>query len=1271
MKYLTQKKKNLAQLAFFSFISYSGIALAATPVEPPNIPLESGSATGTKPNMMFIFDDSGSMNWDYLGDEVGDSICKSYRNSSISHFYRGCFSHTTGSTTSPTTFLGVSGESNYGPDAPFFISSFNKMYYNPNIKYVPGVDYQANSLGDQSFTSARYDIYNSTKNVNLNNIQETYFCTSSSTPSTSDFSNTSRCRRNGVDTPNPYNYATEAYPNSTYRYPYAAKWTPHYNVIVPVEYCDNNLVNCSSSASYGVPAQVRWCKTEADAISTSVISGKDSRGDNRCQKNADSTYTKLRLGKIQRVTLPSNQYTNFANWFTYYKNRHTAMRTSVGLAFKGIDDTKRVGFITINPGTNGSGKFLAVRDFNTEQKQKFYNLLYSVSISGATPLREALSRVGRYYAGRNSGLNANMINSSNPDPVQYSCQQNYAILSTDGYWNGNAGQNLSGGTIGNEDNTNSGYSTRSVGAFDGGTAGASGTLADVAMYYYTTDLRPSGTLGAEGVDVSEDNVPISPADTNNKQHMVTYAISLGINGLMDYTKDYLQGRNPDFENIKQGTSGACSWTTGVCNWPAPNMSNITTSSGDARNIDDLWHATVNGRGKYYSAQNTQDIIDGLQDALNSLIAQTASSSSASTSSPNITATENTLFYSTYRTVHWDGEIIAKTIDQNTGDISNAPKWTAAAQLNSRASTSSDTRTIYTSRVTTSGTDLVPFLWNSLNTTEKAYLNNKCSSSSYLLSQCYDFDTSQLSLLNDGSNLLGYLRGQDRYENQTNATNPLYREREFILGDIVDSATTYVSNSPYNWTDSGYASFKTSVSNRTPMLYAGSNDGMLHALNANTGAEVWSFIPRQVLPNVYKLADKNYAVNHQFYVNGPITIMDAKIGSNWKTILVGSMGQGSKGYYALDITNPSSPNVLWEICTDSNLCRVTDSDLGWSYGQPIITKRASDSRWVVYVTSGYDNSTGKGIVYELDAATGTVLRKLNNNSGSASSPSGLANINTYYENFYGDNKATAIYGGDLDGNLWKWELNRSSTTAVAKPVGKTTTPTGTVQPISTRIELGIIENKPVLFFGTGKYLNFSDYSTSEVQTVYGIKDPYYMCLTNEYLTSDVLWNKSCSATSSTYGVLRNNSKIKEQKSTTSNNKTVASNNNTVNWSTDIGWFFDFKSQTGERVNVDPTLVLGTLNIVTNVPATNTCNVGGNAWIYQLNFLNGNAITGQDGVIGRKHTGGFVVGQVIARLDGSGTIKNFITDAAGNVQAVGVNINNTSITNNKASWSEIVH
>ena len=119
--------------------------------------------------------------------------------------------------------------------------------------------------------------------------------------------------------------------------------------------------------------------------------------------------------------------------------------------------------------------------------------------------------------------------------------------------------------------------------------------------------------------------------------------------------------------------------------------------------------------------------------------------------------------------------------------------------------------------------------------------------------------------------------------------------------------------------------------------------------------------------MYKLADATYETNHRFFVDGPITVGDAYNGTTWKTILVGGLGRGGRGFYALDVTDPAVPKALWEFGT------AQDSDIGYSYGNAIITKRATDGKWVVIFASGYNNNLSpgdsKGRLYVVDAFTG--------------------------------------------------------------------------------------------------------------------------------------------------------------------------------------------------------------------------------------------------------------------------------------------------------------
>jgi len=1150
------------------------------------------------------------------------------------------------------------GATTFEPLPPYAAYDVNKQYYNPKIIYQAGVDYLGNSLGDQSITSARLNPYtgNAKTVVNLlSQATEPYWCTTK-TPTADELNDSNVCRRSGVDGDNPFHYYDTAtsYPNDPYYYYVRGPApVPFYYNIIPIEFCDDSGINCAfiQNTTYPTPFHVRWCTSWAHASNLALISGAG-----KCQANYDATYKYPRYGKFERVNVPPSQYTNYANWFTYYRTRMHAMQTSTGLAFASVDSGKRVGFISLNTPSS----FLPVEDFTTtggtsSQKAKFYAKLYGLTTTGDTDLKKSLSQVGRYFAGISSGISAGMINGTTyKDPVQYSCQQNFTLLATDGYWNpGTNGTDLSGNNITNTDNINSSeeYSLRIDGVYDGGLAGSTGTLSDVALYYYKNPLRSadlgncfsysSGDLLPQNLCGS--NVPISALDQNPKQHMITYAMSLGLSGLMKYTKDYNYGTSQDLQNVKNGTIGACPWisgSTGVCNWPVP-------AGNDPAALDDLWHATISGRGKYFSAKDSSEAISSLQDALTSVSAQTGSSAAAATSSPNITATDNSLFYVTYRTSKWDGEINATTIDSNTGVINPTNKWSARTLLNGKVSSASDTRNIYYVRNGSGTSTLRAFTEANLNSNELDNFKDKCSSGADNLSQCINLGQTNKAKVNEGKTLITYLRGQSQYD-VNNSAEPLYRQREYVLGDIVNSSPVYVSKPTYGWGDSGYSLYASSNANRAPTLYVGANDGMIHAFDAVTGQERWAVIPAQMMNKLYKLADTTYATNHSFFVDGTISIMDAKIGSSWKTVLIAGMGAGGKGYIALDITNPTAPTVLWEMC-ESNVCSISDSEIGYSYGNPIITKRKFDNKWVAYLPAGYDNSSAKGLIYEVDLADGSILRKLYTGTGNTSplySQSGISRINAYYSSFNQDNSALSLYAGDLDGKVWKWDLSDSNH-KIATLLGQATDANGNAQPITTKIELGRVNGNSLLFFGTGKFLNNGDYTNDDVQSVYAVKD-----------------------SNTSYGKFRNNSSLVKQ---TINPGSLASTttNNDVDLSVHNGWYFDLKSQLGERVNVDPALALGVLNLVSNIPGTSACTSGGSAWMYQIDFASGKAVDKVNGFIAKKMTTGLVVGQAIVQLGSTGGLKNYVTDASGKVTAISVPTGNGATEGKlkKYFWKEI--
>ena len=165
----------------------------------------------------------------------------------------------------------------------------------------------------------------------------------------------------------------------------------------------------------------------------------------------------------------------------------------------------------------------------------------------------------------------------------------------------------------------------------------------------------------------------------------------------------------------------------------------------------------------------------------------------------------------------------------------------------------------------------------------------------------------------------------------------------------------------------------------------------------------------------------------------------------------------------------------------------DCNLGLTFGKPIITKLAGN--WVVIVTSGYNNANGVlgdggGYVYVLDALTGEMKQKIATGVGSATTPSGLAQINNYVDNVDIDNTTLRAYGGDVLGNIWRFDFVAGTATRL----GTAKDASNNVQPITIRPELAELDGKPFVLVGTGKYLGGSDVTDGQRQSVYGIKDP---------------------------------------------------------------------------------------------------------------------------------------------------------------------------------------
>lgn len=1225
------RRKAYAHLLGLVLLAIPGWAAQAALTDLSDTPLVNDAGLVVRPNMMFVLDNSGSMDFNYMPDYVGyfgsDNKCRN-SGGKVNNTSRSCYG---------TRDDG--GAMTQGGDPPTFSYLFNTIYYNPNIQYTPPVNPCNTAQKLPSMTNpASVRVQGHTLDASCNQ-------TSATVDLANDFPELiycgddygDGCKRNGIDAGD--FVGDYDFPTGTYDREWTIDSNPHYFLITPTEYCENSdLRSCTASTvptkGYSVPAYVRFCETNNAAESdpgSSSANGTNTKSE--CQAKYSDEFTYARYGSFQRVDIkPSvtsypkaptrtdctgttcsyaEEITNFANWYAYYRTRMQTMKSSAGEAFSSIDDAYRVGFLTINPGNPvADSQYLAIDDFNSTQKTAWYKKFYAINPNGGTPLRQALSRVGRHYANITGGINDGMAN----DPVEYECQQNFALLTTDGYWNGAEGIKIDGSSIGNQDNANSGYSTRAVGAFDGNLSRSSNTLADVAMYYYKTDLRP-GLLN---------QVPTDDKDTAPHQHMVTFTLGLGLDGELNYRPDYETATTGDFANIKASNS---------YNWPSP-------APDSASALDDLWHAAVNGRGTYFSAKDPDSLTSGVEGALGSVTVKTGAAAASATSSPNITPNNNFIYSSTYRTGFWDGEVVAKTIDTQTGEVSDSVLWSAQANLDGKGSN----RTIYKMDMPAPATSPLreTLTWTNLNTVEKDYFDEKCA----LLSQCTNLNEATKLIANDGESLLNFLRGDSSNENAGEIATPdkAFRNREHLLGDTVNATPAFVQAPRFNFADDGYNQFKSDNAERQGMLYIAANDGMLHALNASTGVEQWAYVPNIVLKDMYNLADKNYGSKHRFLVDGTPQVMDIKDGGTWKTILVGGLNGGGRGYYALDVTNPASPQPLWEFCYDSAYCNVTDADLGFSYGNPVIAKMPTGSaqagKWVVMVTSGYNNVSpgdGEGYLYVLDAVTGAVLQKISTDVGNTENPSGLAKISAWADNGNIDATATHVYGGDLLGNVWRFNL-QTATVSASKLA--TLAFGGVAQPVTTKPELGKVKgiSDRIVYVGTGKYLGASDISNTATQSIYAIRDSG-TTVDGRSLTPRTIAQSGVTASVS---------------------------GDAVDWANG-GWYADLP-ESKERVNIDPQLVLGTLLVATSTPIGNTCSPGGTSWIYQFDFATGLNVIGATSILGNKQTSGLVVGIVVFRLP-NGQLKGVATTGDGTQDTFGVHTNPTVSGAKRTGWREL--
>jgi len=373
-----------------------------------------------------------------------------------------------------------------------------------------------------------------------------------------------------------------------------------------------------------------------------------------------------------------------------------------------------------------------------------------------------------------------------------------------------------------------------------------------------------------------------------------------------------------------------------------------------------------------------------------------------------------------------------------------------------------------------------------------------------------------------------------------------------------------------------------------MVYTGANDGMLHGFDADTMVEKVAYVPTGVFDNLTGLTDPNY--NHLFFVDGTPTVIDAFFNNTWHTVLTGGLNKGGQLIYALDVTNPTgfaetlaaaANIVLWEF-TDAD-----DADLGYTFSKPAIV-RMHNGKWAAVFGNGYNSTmldgtvgSGHAVLFIVDLETGALIRKIDTGIGTGN---GLATVAPIDIN--GDFIVDFLYAGDLEGNLWKFDVTSSAANdwdvafkagGISLPLFVAKDANNNRQPITVQPEAGRGPNglDIMLYFGTGKYLGNADITDTGDQTFYGIID------------------------NSTIVAGRN--MLDEQTVTFQNNAARVTSSNTLGTGS-RGWYMDLP-EVGERVASRSILRAGRIIFVTITPESDVCKSGGTSWLMEINALNG--------------------------------------------------------------------
>lgn len=516
-------------------------------------------------------------------------------------------------------------------------------------------------------------------------------------------------------------------------------------------------------------------------------------------------------------------------------------------------------------------------------------------------------------------------------------------------------------------------------------------------------------------------------------------------------------------------------------------------------------SAVKGGGLYLSAMNAAELWTSLELVIIDIINRISSGAAVAVVSTE-RGDEERLYRGKFMPGTWHGFLEAFALPYEEGD---SPLWESGYLLMQRAASS---RTIHTGL----GNSMMPFTSGNAVT---------------LAPHMGIGDVAR------ASQVIQWTRGDNVAD--------LRHRNNWKLGDIIHS-TPVVVGAPSNFSDdASYQSYMAAHANRTKMVYVGANDGMLHAFYADNGQEAWAFVPEFALPKLAAIADTAYC--HTYTVDLTASVRDCKIAGTWRTVLVGGGRQGGAGYFALDITTPNSPQLMWQIELPHGKPFASEVEFAVINNQP-----------VVLIGSGLDTDHGRASVHVYSVQDGThlggILLSSDASERNKATEATVVDLNL-------DGNHDVAYIADMLGHVWKLDFGGSPNPAnwdrycLWQDDDEITAPPTVAHGEGNTIHV---------YFGTGAYLVEEDINTRE-EHIFG-------CIFDRQDGSE-------------YADLVN--------------QTGSINDLTG----EDGWYIELLHGDGERVTEPAVVVAGSVFFTTFIPSFEVCEAGGISWLYRLDYTDG--------------------------------------------------------------------